>query len=140
MLTNQQSVCSMVCAHLAVQEDIHDILKDLRVALGLVGQQDELDAQEGDEDQGGPHGLHVETGLRLVSHLQLGDEHPHDVEQEEEVDLEPQFMSTFIRRLQRGCMLDLQTLFRFLVLCSWRVIHQQNHVLIILCMETQISD
>jgi len=81
----------MACSHLVVHEDIHDILKDLRVVLGLVGQQDELDAQQGDEDQGGPHGFHVETGLCLVSHLQLGDEHPHDVEQEEEVDLEQEF-------------------------------------------------
>ena len=73
-----------------MHEDVHDVVVDLGgdPSRGLVGQQDELDAQEGDEDQGGPHRLHVQAGLCLVGHLQLGDEHPHDVEQEEEVHLE----------------------------------------------------
>ncbi|KAG7236196.1 hypothetical protein INR49_001314, partial [Caranx melampygus] len=51
------------------------------VLVGLVGDQDELDAQ-GDEDEGGSHGPHVEAGLGLVRHPQLGDENPNDVEQE----------------------------------------------------------
>ena len=73
-----------------MHKDVHDVVIDLGgdPSRGLVGQQDKLDAEERDEDQGGPHSLHVQTGLCLVAHLQLGDEHPHDVEQEEEVHLE----------------------------------------------------
>ncbi|TNN49327.1 hypothetical protein EYF80_040502 [Liparis tanakae] len=63
-------------------------LKD-PVVLGLVGEQHKLDAQQGDEDEGGPHGPHVEAGLGLVRHPQLGDEDADDVQQEEEIHLEP---------------------------------------------------
>ena len=73
-----------------MNEDLRDVVVDLGgdPSRGLVGQQQNLDAQEGDEDQGGPHRLHVQSELSLVGHLQLGDENPHDVEQEEEVHLE----------------------------------------------------
>lgn len=80
-----------ICTDLVVHEDLHDVQVDLKdpVVLGLVGEQDELDAQQGDEDEGGPHGPHVEAGLGLVRHPQLGDEDADDVQQEEEIHLEP---------------------------------------------------
>lgn len=77
--------------HLVVGEDLHDVHVDLHhpVVLGLVGEQDELDPQQRDEDQGGPHGPHVEAGLGLVGDPQLGDQNPDDVQQEEQIHLEP---------------------------------------------------
>lgn len=71
-----------------MHEDLHDVQVDLGdpVILRLVGQQDELDAEQRDEDERGPHGPHVEVGLGLVRHPQLGDEDADDVEQEEKVD------------------------------------------------------
>lgn len=75
-----------------MHEDLHDVYVDLGgpVFLGLVGEQDELDAEQRDEDEGGPHRPHVQAGLGLVRHPQLGDENAHDVQQEEEVHLESQ--------------------------------------------------
>lgn len=58
------------------------------MVLRLVGQQDKLDAEQRDEDEDGPHSPHVQAGLGLVRHPQLGDEDPDDVQQEEEVHLE----------------------------------------------------
>lgn len=76
-------------AHLVVHEDVHDVVVHLLhgPALGAPWEQHELDAQQRHEDERGPHGLHVEVGLRLVRDLQLRDEHTHDVQQEEEVHL-----------------------------------------------------
>lgn len=72
-----------------MDQDGHEVPVDLvgAVTLGFVGQQDDLDAQEGNEDQRASHGLHVEAGLGLVGHLKLGDQHPHNVQEEEEVHL-----------------------------------------------------
>ncbi|TNN44643.1 hypothetical protein EYF80_045152 [Liparis tanakae] len=50
-------------------------------------EQDVLDPQERHQDERGPHGFHVEAGLRLVGDLQFGDEHSHNVQQKEQVDL-----------------------------------------------------
>lgn len=79
-----------ISTDLVVHEDLHDVQVDLRhpVVLRLVGEQDELDAQQRDEDEGGSHGPHVEAGLGVVRHPQFGDEDPDDVEQEEEIHLE----------------------------------------------------
>ena len=68
---------------------VHDVVVYFRgdASLRLVGKQDVLDSQKGHQDEGGSHGFHVEAGLRLVGHLQLGDEHSHDVEEEEQIDL-----------------------------------------------------
>lgn len=68
---------------------VHDVFVYLEghASLRLVGQQDVLDPQERHQDERGPHGFHVETGLRLVGHLQLGDEYSHNVQQEEQIDL-----------------------------------------------------
>lgn len=73
-----------------MHEDFHDIQVDLKdpVVLGLVGQQDKLDAEQRDEDERGSHGPHVQAGLGLVRHPQLGDENPDDVQQEEKIHLE----------------------------------------------------
>lgn len=81
---------SCYLSDLVVHEDLHDVGVDLvaPVVVGLVGQQDVLDAEQRDEDERGPHRPHVQAGLGLVRHPQLGDEHLHDVEQEEEVHLE----------------------------------------------------
>lgn len=72
-----------------MHEDFHDVQVDLRdpVILRLVGEQDKLDAEQRDEDEGGPHSPHVEAGLGLVRHPQLGDENPNDVQQEEKIHL-----------------------------------------------------
>jgi len=80
---------SHVLTDLVMHEDIHDVQIDLRdpVIVGFVREKDILDAEQRDEDEGGPHGPHVETGLGLVRHSQLGDENPHDVQQEEKVHL-----------------------------------------------------
>lgn len=77
-------------AHLVVHEYFHDVKIDLQdlLLLGFVGDQHELNAQQGDEDEGGSHSPHVEAGLGLVGHSQFGDENPNDVQQEEQVDLE----------------------------------------------------
>lgn len=76
-----------------MHEDFNDVQVDLRhpVLSGLVREQHILDAEQRDEDERRPHGPHVEAGLGLVRHLQLGDEDPDDVEQEEEVHLESQW-------------------------------------------------
>lgn len=73
-----------------MHEDVHDVQVDLidPVITGLVGEQDILDAEQRDEDEGGPHGPHVEAGLGLVRDPQLGDENPDDVQQEEKIHLE----------------------------------------------------
>lgn len=75
---------------LVMHEDLHDVQVDLKhpVVLRLVGEQDELDSQQRDEDEGGSNSPHVEAGLGVVRHPQLGDENPDDVEQEEEIHLE----------------------------------------------------
>lgn len=73
-----------------MHEDVHDVQVDLQSpgVVGLVGQQDKLDAQQWDEDERSPYCPHVEAGFSLVGHPQLGDEHTHNIEQEEEVHLE----------------------------------------------------
>lgn len=64
-----------------MHEDVHDVQIDLQhpVFMGLVGEQDKLDTEQGDEDEGGSHSSHIEAGLRLVRHSQLGDENSDDV-------------------------------------------------------------
>lgn len=57
------------------------------MAVGLVRQQDVLDAQQGDEDEGGPHRPHVQAGFSLMRDAQFGDDDPNDVEKEEEIHL-----------------------------------------------------
>lgn len=57
------------------------------LAIGFVFHQDDLDAQEGHEDQRGSHRLHVEAALGLVGHSKLGDQHPYNVQEEEQVHL-----------------------------------------------------
>lgn len=79
-----------------MHQDLHDVhvaLKDARV-VGFVRQQDKLDPQQRNEDEGGPDGPHVQAGLSLVGHPQLGDQNPDDVEQKEEVYLIVQIRHT----------------------------------------------
>lgn len=75
---------------LVMHEDVHDVQVYLRepVILGFVRKQDILDAKQRDEDEGRSHCPHVEAGLGLVCHSQLGDENSNNVQQEEEVHLE----------------------------------------------------
>lgn len=103
-------------SYLVVHEDVHNIVVDLQgeASLGFVGKQDKLDAQERDQDQGGSHSLHVEARFSLMCHLkynttllvhllqqieeiifcllvdylQFGDEDTHNVQQEEQINLE----------------------------------------------------
>lgn len=81
---------SHVFTDLVMHEDVHDVQIDLRepVILRFVGEQDVLDAEQRDKDEGRPHRPHVQAGLCVVCHSQLGDEDPNDVQQEEKVHLE----------------------------------------------------
>lgn len=77
----------LICTNLVVHKDVHDVQIDLQGpgVVGLVGEQDKLDTKQRNEDECGPNCPHVEAGLSLVGHSQLGDEHAHNVEQEEKV-------------------------------------------------------
>ena len=106
--------------HLIMHEDVHDVVVDLRgaSALGLVGQQHVLDPQEGHQDQGGPHSLHVQAGLCLVGHLQLGDQDAHDVQQEKQIYLRMEGEVTWCEGEVTWCSYqDLEDTFMGLV-CS----------------------
>lgn len=72
-----------------MHEYAHDVVVYFRedAPFRLVGNQHELNSQEGHQDEGGSHGFHVQAGFCLMSHLQLSDEHPHDVQQEKQIDL-----------------------------------------------------
>lgn len=72
-----------------MHEYAHDVVIYFRwdSSFWLVGNQDVLNSQERHQDEGGSHGFHVQAGFCLMSHLQLGDEHPHDVQQEKQIDL-----------------------------------------------------
>lgn len=83
-------------ADLVVDQDLHHVrvvLKDVGV-LRFVGQQDKLDPQKRNKDEGGSDSPHVQTGLSLVGHPQFGDQNPNDVEQKEEIYLDPPTRST----------------------------------------------
>lgn len=60
---------------------VHDVVIYFRgdSSLWFVGKEDELNSQQRHQDEGGSHGFHVEAGFSLMGHLQLGDEHSHDV-------------------------------------------------------------
>lgn len=75
--------------HLVMHQDVHDVVVDFRrdPSLRFVRQQDVLNSQERYQDEGGSHRLHVETGLSLMGHLQLGDEDSHNVQQKEQIHL-----------------------------------------------------
>lgn len=75
--------------YLVVVEDVHEELVDgaADAFLRPKGDKDELDTQQGDEDEGGSHRLHVRGGLGGVRLLQLGDQDADDVQEEEEVHL-----------------------------------------------------
>lgn len=72
-----------------MHQDVHHVHVALKDALvvGFVRQQHKLDPQQRDEDEGGSDGTHVQTGLRLVGHPQLGDQNPDNIQQKEKVDL-----------------------------------------------------
>lgn len=75
--------------YLEVAKNVTNKVIDGAVAAFLrsPGKQDELGSQQRDEDERGSHCLHVGVGLGTVGLFQLGDEDPHDVEEEEEVHL-----------------------------------------------------
>lgn len=75
--------------YLVVAEDVYEEVIDGAADSSLwpPGKKDELDTQQGDEDQGGSHRLHVGRGLGAVGLLQLGDQDADDVQEEEEVHL-----------------------------------------------------
>lgn len=87
-----------------MHNDVHDVQVDLKdpVIVGLVGEQDKLDAEQRDEDEGGSHGPHVEAGFGLVRHPQLGDKNPDDVQQEEKIHLETKTKKKLIRKCGFG--------------------------------------
>lgn len=79
----------LLLLYLEVAENVNNKVIDGAVAAFLwsPGEQDELGSQQRDEDECGSHGLHVGGGLSTVGVFQLGDQHPHDVQEKEEVDL-----------------------------------------------------
>lgn len=79
-------------SHLVVHQYVHNVVVYFRgdASFGFVGQQDELDPQQRNQDERGSDRLHVQTGLGLVRHLQLGDQNPDDVQQKEQVHLQDQ--------------------------------------------------
>lgn len=72
-----------------MDEDVHEELVDGKrdASAGLQRHQDELSAQQRNQDDGGADRLHVDVSLGAVSDPQFGDQHPHDVQQEEQVHL-----------------------------------------------------
>ena len=74
---------------LVMHQYVHDVVVYFGgdPSLRLVGKQNVLNSQKRHQDEGGSHGFHVETRLRLMGHLQLGDEHSHDVQEKEQIDL-----------------------------------------------------
>lgn len=85
-----------------MHEDVHNVHVYLKepVILGFVRKQDILDTKQRDKDEGPPHRPHVEAGLSLMCHPQLGDEDSNNIQQEEEVHLE----------LMEDCQIDLLSL------------------------------
>lgn len=86
-LKKTQHACAF--SHLVMHEHAHDVVIYFRgdSSFWLVGNQDILNSQERHQDEGGSHSFHVQAGFCLMSHLQLSDEHPHDVQQEKQIDL-----------------------------------------------------
>lgn len=75
--------------YLVVAEDVHEELIDGAddASLRPTGDKDVVDSQQGDEDEGGSHCLHVGRGLGAVGLLQLSDQDADNVQEEEEVHL-----------------------------------------------------
>lgn len=75
--------------HLVMHQYVHDIVVDFRgdPSFRFVGEQDILNPKKRYQDESSSHRLHVETGLSLVGHLQLGDEDSHNVQQKEQIHL-----------------------------------------------------
>lgn len=57
------------------------------VSLWQTGEEDVLGSQQRDEDEGGPHCLHVGCGLSTVGNPQLGDQDPDDIHEKKDVHL-----------------------------------------------------
>lgn len=72
-----------------MHEYVHDILVDLtgQTVLRPPRKYDKLYSEQGHQDQGGSHRLHVHVGLCSVSVSQLRHQHSYDIQQEEEVNL-----------------------------------------------------
>lgn len=71
---------SLTQTYLEVGEDVVEEIVDVADAsLRPPRHEDELDSQQRDEDEGGPHRLHVGRGLGAVRLLQLGDQNTDDV-------------------------------------------------------------
>ena len=73
--------------YLVVHDYVHDVIEHLSGPLVLrpPGKDDKLNAQKRHQDQGGSHGLHVHVGLCPMGVPQLGHQHTHNVQQEEQV-------------------------------------------------------
>lgn len=67
--------------HLVMYQDLHNIIVDFRchMTMGLIWPQHKLDPQERHQYQCGPYSLHVQASLRLMGHLQLGDQNTDDI-------------------------------------------------------------
>lgn len=67
--------------YLVVHEYVHDVLVDLpsQAVLRPPGENDKLYSQQGHQDQGGSHRLHVHVGLRPVGVSQLGHQHSYNI-------------------------------------------------------------
>lgn len=89
--------------YLVVHEDVHDVLVHLAsdAVLGPPGEDDELNSKQRHQDEGGSHRLHVHVGFGTVCVPQLGHQHPDDVQEEEEVHLQPEIKSR--AKNERSC-------------------------------------
>lgn len=73
-----------------MNQRVHQVIVDLPKHLvgRPPGKDNKLDSEQGHQDQSGPHGLQVHVRFCLLGLPQLAHEHPDDVEQEEEIDLQ----------------------------------------------------
>lgn len=67
--------------YLVVHEYVHDVLVDLpsQPVLWPPGENDKLNSQQGNQDQGGSHCLHVHVGLCPMCVSQLGYQHSYNI-------------------------------------------------------------
>ena len=74
--------CSQLSTYLVVHEYVHDVLVDLpgQPVLRPPGEDDELDSEQGHQDEGGSHRLHVHVGLCTVCVSQLGHQHSYNIQ------------------------------------------------------------
>lgn len=69
---------------------MHDVVVDFsgNAPPRCIREENELDAQEWNQNEGGTDSFHIQTRLSLVCYFQFGDEDSYNVQQKEQVHLE----------------------------------------------------